>query len=116
MTSFCFRSLLDPLVILISKLMARRKSIDDQEQLKNKCMTRSSSEQEEEEEKERNASSTNSTIEKSMELSGQGLIGHHTTMDSDARSESRSEFRTPKKVNSNDRLIEDRALVVKRQF
>ena len=51
-----------------------------------------------------------------MELSGQGLMEHQTTMDSDARSESRSEFRSPKKVNSNDRLIEDRALVVKRQF
>jgi len=69
-----------------------------------------------EEEEDRSDPSTNTKIEKSIEISGRDIMVHKTTTDPDAIPKSGSKFRSSKKIDSSDRSVEGRALMVTRRF
>jgi len=76
-----------------------------------KCLATISSKEE-----DRSDPSTNTTIEKSIEISGRDIMVHKTTTDPDAIRNSGSKFRSSKKIDSSDRSVEGRGLMVSRRF
>lgn len=70
----------------------------------------------EEEEEDRSDPSTNTTIEKSIDISGRYIMVHKTITDPDATPKRGSKFRSSKKIDSSDRSVEDRGLMVSRRF